>query len=82
MFGSKQRKARKALDEAWRKMEMSCENNYKDMAQDDLRDFEALLEQYQSEGLLSPEEYESRSYRLADKKIELKNYDHKQHIGW
>ena len=82
MFGSKKRNARRALDEAWRKMEMSCENNYKDMAQDDLRDFEILLEKYRAEGILSPEEYQNRSDLLAAKKTELKNYDHKQRIGW
>lgn len=82
MFGSKKRKARQALDESWRSMEMSCENNYKDMAQEGLRDFEALLEQYHSEGLILEEDYAKRREQLAQKKTELAGYDHKQRIGW
>lgn len=82
MFGSKKRKARQALDESWRSMEMSCENNYKDMAQEELRDFEALLEQYHSENLISEENYAKRREQLAQKKTELTGYDHKQRIGW
>ena len=82
MFGSKKRKARQALDESWRSMEMSCENNYKDMAQEGLRDFETLLEQYYNEDLISEEDYAKRREQLAQKKIELSGYDHKQRIGW
>ena len=82
MFGSKKRKARQALDESWRSMEMSCENNYKDMAQEGLRDFEALLEQYYNEDLISEDDYAKRREQLAQKKIELSGYDHKQRIGW
>ena len=82
MFGSKKRKARQALDESWRSMEMSCENNYKDMAQEGLRDFENLLEQYYNEGLISEDDYAKRREQLTQKKIELSGYDHKQRIGW
>lgn len=82
MFGSKKRKARQALDESWRSMEMSCENNYKDMAQEGLRDFEALLEQYHAEGLIAENDYAKRREQLAEKKVELSGYDHKQRIGW
>ncbi|MDO4166630.1 MAG: hypothetical protein Q4D32_04430 [Eubacteriales bacterium] len=82
MFGSKKRKARQNLDASWRAMEMSCENNYKDMAQEGLREYEALLEQYYHDGLISQENYSSRHQKLATKKVELAGYDHKQHIGW
>ncbi len=82
MFRSKKRKARQALDESWRSMEMSCENNYKDMAQEGLRDFETLLEQYYNEDLISEDDYAKRREQLAQKKVELSGYDHKQRIGW
>lgn len=82
MFGNKKRKARQALDESWRSMEMSCENNYKDLAQEGLRDFETLLEQFHTENLISEEDYTKRHKQLAQKKVELAGYDHKQRIGW
>lgn len=82
MFGSKKKKARQALDESWRSMEMSCENNYKDMAQEGLRDFETLLEQFYNEDLISKDDYAKRREQLTQKKTELTGYDHKQHIGW
>ena len=81
LFG-KRKKAAQTLDELWRTMEMSCENNYKDMVQDGLREFEECLEKYQQEGLLSPQQYSKRIQKLEEKKIELQGYDHKQHIGW
>lgn len=81
LFGKK-KKAGKALDELWRSMEMSCENNYKDMAQDGLREFEECLEKYYQEGLVPQEDYHRRCKKLEEKKEELKGYDHKQHIGW
>ena len=81
LFGKK-RKAGKILDELWRSMEMSCENNYKDMAQDGLREFEECLERYYREALVSQEDYQRRCQRLEEKKVELTGYDHKQHIGW
>lgn len=81
LFG-KRRKVVQTLDELWRAMEMSCENNYKDMAQDGLREYEECLEKYQQEGLLSQQQYSQRIQKLAEKKVELQGYDHKQHIGW
>lgn len=81
LFG-KRKKAAQNLDELWRSMEMSCENNYKDMAQDGLREYEECLEQYQQEGLLSSQQYTKRIQQLEEKKLELQGYDHKQHIGW
>ncbi len=63
-------------------MEMSCENNYKDMAHDALKEFEELLGQYYKEGIVTQPEYNSRHRKLEEKKEELKGYDHKQHIGW
>ena len=81
LFGKK-RKASQTLDELWRAMEMSCENNYKDMAQDGLREYEECLEQYYREGLVASQQYEKRMQQLDEKKRELQGYDHKQHIGW
>lgn len=81
LFGKK-KKARQELDNLWRSMEMSCENNYKDMAHDALKEFEELLVQYYQEGIVAQTEYNSRHRKLEEKKEELKGYDHKQHIGW
>lgn len=81
LFG-KRRKAVQTLDKLWRAMEMSCENNYKDMAQDGLREYAECLEQYQQEGLITPQQYSQRIRQLDEKKAELQGYDHKQRIGW
>lgn len=78
----KKRKAKQDLDKIWRSMEMSCENNYKDMAHESLKEFEECLEQYYSDGLISQSEYNSHSQKLSNKKSELNGYDHNQHIGW
>lgn len=80
MFGSRKRNAKQSLNESWRAMEMSCENNYKDMAQEGLREFEKLLEQYYQDGLISERDYAKRQEMLADKKVELTGYNHKQRI--
>lgn len=82
MIFGKKKKAKQRLDELWRAMEMSCENNYKDMAQDGLREFEEQLEEYNREQMISAQEYQKRSQLLEEKKKELAGYDHKQHIGW
>ena len=81
VFGKK-KKAKQTLDELWRSMEMACENNYKDLAQEELKEFELALEKYYSQGLVSPEDYRKRCETLDAKKKELAGYDHKQHIGW
>lgn len=81
LFGKKKR-AKQHLDELWRSMEMACENNYKDLAQEELRDFERMLEEYNVQGLVAQEDFGRRQEKLAEKKKELTGYDHKQHIGW
>ena len=81
LFGKK-KKVQQELNELWRAMEMSCENNYKDLAQEGLREFEEALERYYADGLVSQDEYQKRRQILLEKKEELKGYDHKQHIGW
>ncbi|MCX4326335.1 MAG: hypothetical protein OSJ45_03440 [Lachnospiraceae bacterium] len=81
LFGKK-KKARQELDGLWRSMEMACENNYKDMAHESLKDFEENLERYYADGAIPQEEYRSRSRKLEEKKTELKGYGHNQHIGW
>ena len=81
VFGKK-KKARQELDGLWNSMEMGCQNNYKDMAHEALKDFEECLERYYQEGIIPQEEYRSRSRKLEEKKTELEGYDNKQHIGW
>lgn len=81
LFG-KRKKVKQELDASWRSMEMSCENNYKDLAQEGLREFEELLERVYREGLVTAEDYRKRQGALLAKKAELKDYNHKQHIGW
>ncbi len=82
MIFGKKKKAKQALDESWRSMEMSCENNYKDLAQEGLKEFEELLAEYYREDLISEKEYRRRTAALLAKKEELRGYNHKQHIGW
>lgn len=81
LFGKK-KKAKQHLEELWRSMEMACENNYKDLAQEELKDFELTLEEYNDQGLVAQEDYRKRLEQLEEKKKKLTGYDHKQHIGW
>ena len=82
MFGGKRRKVEKSLEELWNTMEMNCRNNYKDMAQDDLKEYEEKLNAYYNEEIITEEYYKRNDVRLKNKKEELKNYNHSQHIGW
>lgn len=81
LFG-RRKKALRELDELWRSMEMSCENNYKDMAHKDLKDFEHALDFYFQAGILTVEDYSVQNDKLENKRAELRNFSHRQHIGW
>ncbi len=81
LFGKK-KKAKKHLEELWRSMEMACENNYKDLAQEELKEFESVLRDYAVEGLVHQVDCQKYKEQLEKKKQELTGYDHKQHIGW
>lgn len=75
----KKRKAKQHLDKIWRSMEMSCENNYKDLAHESLKEFEECLEKYYNDGLISQSEYNSNSQKLSSQKSKLQGYTYNHH---
>lgn len=64
------------LDRVWRDMEMSCENNYKDMAHEQLFDYESMLNSYAARELITRSELSERLEKLEEKKKELKDFKH------
>lgn len=82
LFG-KQAKAAKQLDEKLERIQMNFENNYKDAAQINLREFEALLTALSEEGKLSERQKDYYEGRLGDYRARMRNFTHKdQKASW
>jgi len=73
----KKRKQNKELDAAIRKILMNMENNYKDAAQINLREFEELLCQLEQGGRLTEEQKLYYREQLTEFQNRLKNFTHK-----
>ncbi len=73
----KKENAAKELDRMIADINMNMQNNYKDAAQDGLREFEEKLSELIAQGTLR--ESQKASYRslLEDYKVKLKSYSHK-----
>lgn len=78
MFGFlKKNGANKQLDTIIQRIQMNVENNYKDAAQLNLKEFEKLLKELEEAGKLSEKQksyYESRLSAFQDR---MKNFTHK-----
>ena len=59
------------------KIRMNMENNYKDAAQLNLKEFEKRLQELQAEGKLSEKQKLYYEGELADFKERMKNFTHK-----
>lgn len=76
LFGKKLNAARQ-LDEKLERIQMNFENNYKDAAQLNLKEFEALFGTLVKEGKLSEKQKEHYERQLADCEARLRNFTHK-----
>ncbi|MCI9188982.1 MAG: hypothetical protein HFH84_05015 [Lachnospiraceae bacterium] len=76
LFGKKANAARE-LDEKLERIQMNFENNYKDAAQLNLKEFESLLGTFLEEGKLSEKQKAYYERQLADCEARLENFTHK-----
>ncbi len=70
-------KEEKELDSIIRRMEMNMSNNYKDNAQDNLKEFEATLNALRSSNGLKPALIQKYESILDSYKIKMQGYTHK-----
>lgn len=81
MFGFMQKlsesKYYKQLDEIIEHIEMNMSNNYKDAAQQDLREFGELLKEMQETGKISKGKLSYYENKFSMFKEKMKNYTHK-----
>jgi hypothetical protein len=70
-------KAEKELDSIILRLEMNMSNNYKDNAQANLRELEAALETFRSDGKLKGATLLRYDSILGDYKEKMKGYSHK-----
>ena len=76
LFGKNLNAARQ-LDEKLERIQMNFENNYKDAAQLNLKEFEALFGTLVKEGKLSEKQKAYYERQLADCEARLRNFTHK-----
>lgn len=84
MFGFAKKHGKvKRLDEIIQEMEMNMSNNYKDAAQENLKELQNTLEELESAGEISGAKLSGYQQKLAAYKEKLKNYTHKdQKTTW
>lgn len=70
-------KSEKHLDNILLRLEMNMSNNYKDNAQDNLKEFEHAYEEYKTVGKLSEKACKYYSALLEEYRGKLKGYTHK-----
>lgn len=70
-------KYEKDLDETIKKIDINMSNNYKDAAQDNLRDFAENFEKYKSMGKLGDKSLAKYGELLEGYKEKMKGYTHK-----
>ena len=70
-------KAEKELDEIIRSLEMNMSNNYKDNAQDNLKELEVAINGMRETGALKPKVFDKYDAILSDYREKMKGYSHK-----
>lgn len=65
------------LDIIIRKMEMNMSNNYKDNAQENLKEFEKVLSQMKADKLLKEKALKRYEIILSEYKSRMEGYSHK-----
>ncbi len=77
MFDFFKRSTNKQLDSIVQKIRMNMENNYKDAAQMNLKEFEELLHTLEESGKLSEKQQLYYEKELASFQERMKNFTHK-----
>ena len=71
------------LDDKLQRIQMNFENNYKDAAQDALKEFEVKLNEMLESGMLSDKQRLNYEIKLYGYKTKLKGFTHKdQKATW
>ena len=70
-------KAEKELDNIIQRLEMNMSNNYKDNAQDNLKELEASINALQASGSIKPGVLSKYESILESYKEKMKGYSHK-----
>lgn len=70
-------KHEKQLEDIIKRLEMNMSNNYKDNAQDNLREFEKVLIQKKEAGLLKDKKICKYEEILKEYQVKMKGYSHK-----
>ena len=65
------------LEELLGRLQMNMSNNYKDAAQDNLRELEKTFRKLEEEGGLSEKQKASYGQQLEDYREKMKNFTHK-----
>lgn len=71
-------KAEKELDAIIQRLNMNMSNNYKDNAQDDLRELEAEIDRLRSSGDIKPHALEKYCGILDGLREKMKGYSHRE----
>lgn len=83
LFGRKKtKKAEQELQDKYNAFQNSFENNYKDLAMIHLKEYGQMLDEYKALGKISEDYYKDKKGLVSKKQAELKNFNHRQHIGW
>lgn len=67
----------KELEAIIMRIDSNVANNYKDAAQDALKEFEKRLMELSSEGALNDRQKEAYGARLSDYKVKMKEFTHR-----
>lgn len=70
-------KGEKELDDIIQRLHMDMSNNYKDNAQDDLKELEAMMETVRASGKLKDKVLSKYEAILDDYREKMKGYSHK-----
>ena len=71
-------KAEKELDAIIQRLNMNMSNNYKDNAQDDLKELEAAIDMLRSSGDIKSRALEKYGRILDELKEKMKGYSHRE----
>lgn len=76
-FWGKKANVTAQLDEKLERIQMNFENNYKDAAQLNLKEFETLFEEFSMAGKLSEKQKDYYEHRLGELQARMQNFTHK-----
>ena len=76
LLKKKSKNRNKELDAALQKIQNNMENNYKDAAQINLKEFEELFQKMKQSGTLKEEQIVCYEQELADLHQKMKNFTH------